>query len=695
MYSQKSRLLAIDTPLGEDAFLLTRIEGEEAMSSLFSFEIELYSESASVKAADIVGRNVTLKIMQTDDQGLKTDTYSLINAHVRRFREEGQQLQDLRSYRAEVVPWFWFLTQTSDSKIFQNKDIRQIASEVFADNGFNDFEFRLFGQHPVREYCVQYQESDFTFLSRLFEEEGIYYFFKHEADKHTMILSDHDIGTNVCEEGKVSYRSSGLSEDAIFAWSHQHEFRTGRLVHRDYDFTKPADRLQTFDKAIMDVLGVERFEQFTYPGRYQSKLLGEPLIRLRTEHNEALHDQVFGKSHCRSFRSGHKFELVRHDDAAQELDTYLLVSVQHRAEDYSYTSRDEESRGYENEFVCMPASRVYRPPLKTGWPKMLGPQHAKVVGPEGEEIYTDEYGRVKIQFPWDRYGQNNENSSCWVRVSHQWAGKNWGSIYIPRIGQEVIVDFYDGNPDRPIITGRVYNAEQMPPNSLPANKTRSTIRSKTHKGKGFNEFSFEDSAGNEEIYLHAQKDHNTVILNDEMHQIGHNRSKSVGNDQTESIENNKTINVGNDHQESIGQDAQYSIGRDVHYSVGRTQHEQYAKDRIENVGNILKQGIHGDHLYQAGRNFDGQVSGAYKLDVGSKITTNTGVHHLMAFERFIISGPAGRIILDGSGITLEAPNIRLKGAVSMGGSGGSQVPTLNLAANEVQPICEECEEKKD
>ncbi|GAB2588584.1 type VI secretion system Vgr family protein [Nitrincola alkalisediminis] len=649
MYSQKNRLLAIDTPLGEDAFLLTRIEGEEAMSSLFSFEIELYSERASVKAADIVGQNVTLKIMQTDEEGLKTDAYTFINAHVRRFREEGQQLQHLRSYRADVVPWLWFLTQTSDSKIFQNKDIRQIASEVFADNGFNDVEFRLFGQHPVREYCVQYQESDFTFLSRLFEEEGIYYFFKHEAGKHTLVLSDHFIGTDVCEERKVSYRSSGLSEDAIYAWSHQHEFRTGRLAQRDYDFTKPSDRMETFDKAMMDVPGVERFEQFTYPGRYKSKLLGEPLIRLRTEHNEALHDQVFGKSHCRSFRSGHQFELVRHDDAAQELDTYLLVSVQHRAEDYSYTSRDEESRGYENEFVCMPASRVYRPPLKTGWPKMLGPQHAKVVGPEGEEIYTDEYGRVKIQFPWDRYGQNNENSSCWVRVSHQWAGKNWGSIYIPRIGQEVIVDFYDGNPDRPIITGRVYNAEQMPPNSLPANKTRSTIRSKSHKGKGFNEFSFEDEAGNEFIYIHAQKNMEVQVQN--------SHHKRVEYDDTATIGNNSYLAVAQDRIEKVDQNQHTTIIGNLTEKIDGNQGVTLGGSQHSKVG--------GDMTYK--------VSGEIVLDA-SKIT--------------LVSGGASIVITSG-GINI-APSINV-GSASPGTAAIPSIPEiLEVAAGAGSPFVSHC-----
>lgn len=694
LFTQQDRLLAINTPLGQDVLLLTRLEGQENISALYSFEVELYSASTQIAAEKIVGENVTLNIMQADTLGVRSGGYRHINGYIRRFRGEGEQLQGLRRYTAEVVPWLWFLTQTSDSKIFQNKDIKQIATEIFSENGFTDFEFRLIGNHPVREYCVQYQESDFTFLSRLFEEEGIFYYFRHEKDKHTLILADHNGAYESCDESSVSYRAGSLSAHTIHAWTHQYEFRTGRYAKRDYDFTKPSDRLQTGMAADIPLPGVKRFEHFIYPGRYEDKSFGDQLTRLRVEQDEASHDQVKGESGCRSFTPGHSFTLNRHDDAPEEMDDYVLLGVHHFVSDYSYTSQDEVEREYRNVFRAMPASRVYRPAMITGWPKMQGPQNAVVVGPAGEEIYTDNYGRVKIQFPWDRYGQYNENSSCWVRMSNNWAGKNWGGVFIPRIGQEVIVDFYDGNPDRPIITGRVYNAEQMPPNTLPAQKTRMTLRSDTHKGDGFNELTFEDEAGEEQIYLHAQKDHNTVILNDETHQIGRDRAKSVGQNQSERIGNDKKITVGNDHTETIGNDARHSIGRDVHYDVARTQHEHYGKDHIEQVGNILKQNIHANHLYQTGRNYEGQVNGTYTLDVGTSIDTNTGVHHLKAYKTFIISGPSGKIVIDSSGITLEAPSIRLKGAVSMGGSGGAQVPTLNLASNEVQAICEECEKKK-
>ena len=332
----------------------------------------------------------------------------------------------------------------------------------------------------------------------------------------------------------------------------------------------------------------------------------------------------------------------------------------------------------------MPGHLPYRPPLAQK-PLVDGPQIAHVTGPEGEEIYCDEFGRIKVWFPWDRHGEKNENSSCWIRVSQNWAGGAWGHMAIPRIGHEVIVDYLEGDPDQPIVTGRTYHATNRPPYGLPENKTRMTIKSQTHKGEGYNEFRFEDEAGREEVFMHAQKDHNTIIENNETHQIGNDRSKTVAHDQSESIGNNKTINVKNDHTENIG--------NDMTYSVGRNQQEKYGKDHVHNVGNIHKQSIYADHLYETGRNYEGSVAGTYKMDVGKTITTNTGTHTLMAFEKFVIKGPGGKIVLDSSGITLEAPKINLKGAVSMGGSGSAQVPTLSMAANEGLPICEECAKK--
>ncbi len=315
---------------------------------------------------------------------------------------------------------------------------------------------------------------------------------------------------------------------------------------------------------------------------------------------------------------------------------------------------------------------------------MKGTQTAIVTGPSGEEIYTDEHGRVKVNFHWDRFNSPDENASCWIRVSQLWAGQGYGGFSLPRVGHEVIVDYIDGNPDLPIITGRVHHGDNRSPYKLPDRKTVSTLKTQSSKGGGgFNELRFEDRKDNEEVYMHAQKDHNTVIQNNESHMIGNNRSKSVGNDQSERVANNKSIEIGNDHTESIG--------NNMFYKVGKTQQEQYGKDVIQNVGNILKQNIHADHLEAVGRNYEGQVNGKLKLDVGESITTNAGqVHQLMAGQKFEIRSPGGKITLDSSGITLEAAKINLKGQVTMGGSGSSQVPTLDLAANEALPICEEC-----
>ncbi|MCG8426950.1 MAG: type VI secretion system tip protein VgrG, partial [Chromatiales bacterium] len=244
-FKQQSRLLAIDSPLGDDVLLLTRLEGEEHVSTLFSFDIELYSKRKHIGPEEIVGQNVTLKLMEVDDDTFMQNSYRHINGYVRSFRGEGQELQGLRCYRAEIVPWFWFLTQTSDSKIFQNKTVKEIATQIFSENGFTDYQFKVAGQHPSREYCVQYQESDFNFLSRLFEEEGIYYYFTHEAGKHTLIISDHIGGYSVCDEASVNYQQGSMSPHTVHAWRHNYQFRTGRYAQRDYDFKKPSHRLQT------------------------------------------------------------------------------------------------------------------------------------------------------------------------------------------------------------------------------------------------------------------------------------------------------------------------------------------------------------------------------------------------------------------------------------------------------------------
>jgi len=321
-----------------------------------------------------------------------------------------------------------------------------------------------------------------------------------------------------------------------------------------------------------------------------------------------------------------------------------------------------------------------------------GPQIAHVVGPEGEEIYTDEHGRVKVHFPWDRHKDPAaEDSSCWIRVASNWAGARWGHIAIPRIGQEVIVEFLEGDPDQPIITGRTYHAVNQPPYPLPENKTKMVIRSDTHKqGENehkFNELSFEDENGKEEIFLHAERNFRGMIKHDYSLRVIHDRRKDVGRHQTEYVGENKNISVGKNHDETIG--------NDVNYRVGQNQIETYGKDHVERVGNILKQTMGADHLYEIGGKFLGEVAGSYELTVGSSITMHTRKYKLLATDSFEIVGPGGRIRLDATGITLEAAKIDLKGLVNMGGGGSPTVQRLSRAARKALPLVEECENKKE
>jgi type VI secretion system secreted protein VgrG len=320
------------------------------------------------------------------------------------------------------------------------------------------------------------------------------------------------------------------------------------------------------------------------------------------------------------------FTLQGHGRDDQNIE-YLVVSAQHQLTQGGYqTSGSEDDDEYQVSIQVMDSKLPYRAQRSTPKPTVQGPQTAMVVGKAGEEIWTDQYGRVKVQFHWDRYSKGDETSSCWIRVAQVWAGKNWGAMFIPRIGHEVIVEFLEGDPDRPIITGRVYNGAAMPPYDLPTNKTQSGIKSRSTKegtGVNFNEIRFEDMKGEEQVYIHAEKNQDNVVENDETTEVGHDRTENVGNDESVTIGHDKTIQVGNDHHEAIQ--------RDMYYQVGRNQQEEYGKDHLHRVGNIHKQTIHTDHVYNTGGHYEGQVAGTYKLDVGSKITTNTGKHELAAF----------------------------------------------------------------
>jgi type VI secretion system secreted protein VgrG len=550
-YTQVNRRLAISTPLGKDALLLRGFNGTEAISQLFHFDLDLLSENESLKFQDLVGKNVTLRIFDIEGE----ERYW--NGFISRF-SQGSQDRRLTSYRAQMVPWLWFLTRTADCRIFQNKTVPDIIEKIFSDLKFKDYQLRLYGNFDPRDYCVQYRETDFNFVSRLMEEEGIYYYFKHEQSKHTLVLANDPAAHEACPGQKTArydFRGGGVTyEDVINEWHHLEEFRTGAWAQTDYNFETPSTNLG------VAVNGNNPYEIYEYPGEYRVRGDGDRLARIRLQEQTARSSVSQGAGGCRHFTSGFQFSL--HDHYRKDLNaSYLLTAVRHVATQGSYQPGESgEELSYRNSFECIPFSIPFRPQRVTPQPFVQGCQTAVVVGPSGEEIYTDKYGRVKVQFYWDREGKKNENSSCWVRVSHPWAGQGWGAVSIPRIGQEVIVDFLEGDPDQPIITGRVYNAEQMPPFGMPGGAVVSGIKSNSTKGGGgYNEISLNDTKGTELINIHAQYDQQKKVEHDERVNIGNDRTEGVGhdekitigNDRTEKVVNNETITIGGNRKEDV------------------------------------------------------------------------------------------------------------------------------------------------
>ncbi|MCY2954018.1 MAG: type VI secretion system tip protein VgrG [Planctomycetota bacterium] len=559
VYTQAGRRLMLKTPLEDDALLLTSFSGTEQLSRLYTYRLEMLSENAAIDPADLVGRNVTFGIRLPDD------SVRYYNGFVARFAAHGRG-DRLALYSAEVVPWLWFLTLTAKCRIFQKLSVPEIIQKVFGALNFADFETsQISGSHPKWEYCVQYRESDFNFVSRLMEHEGIFYYFRHENGKHTLVLADSASGYEEApeQEARLAHNlNSPQPKDNLTAWEHRLEFRPGKYTHTDYNFTIPSTNLLTSSSSVIKLPNANKLEIYDYPGEYENRGDGESEARLRMEEQEVPHDVVEGQSKCRTFSPGLKFKVAEHHIQSEEGKGYVLVTVQHQAvQPGSYlTGEAAKPLDYTNRFTAIPDSVAFRPPRLTPKPLVHGSQTAVVVGPAGEEIYTNEYGQVKVQFHWDREGQKNENSSCWVRVAQASAGNNWGIVFLPRVGQEVIVSFLEGDPDRPIITGCVYNADEKPPYALPDNKTMSAIKSNSSKGsQGFNEIRFEDKKGEEQIFIHGEKNQDIRIKNDVYEWVGHDTHLVVVNDQIEEIQHDRHEKIKNDHIEEIGRDHHLAV----------------------------------------------------------------------------------------------------------------------------------------
>ncbi|ESY17470.1 type VI secretion system tip protein TssI/VgrG [Mesorhizobium sp. LNJC394B00] len=585
----EQRAALVQTPVGAELLTFTHLVGRDEISRCLAYTVGFVSTNADIDPLKMLGGAVSI-----EGEADPKRWFSGLIAEFRLTRIEDR----LAHYEAVVRPWLWFLGNTTDCRIFQDKTAVEIVEEIFSKyGGIAKFEKRLQGSYPPREYCVQYDESDLDFVQRLLEHEGIMYFFEHAEGEHTLILADAMSKLKPApgyETVLYQFEGQGSRRDVeyITDWIPGSAVRPGAYAHTDYDFEKPAADLMA---KSAQPFGHKQAagENYRHPGAHLEVGRGDSLAAIRREEIQAPHMRIAAVGTVRGLFSGCTFKLdgFPRDDQNKE---YLVVSAEYRLFDPGYRAGvDTDGENFKIVLGVAPTSVPYRPPRITARPIMRGPQTATVVGPSGEEIFTDKYARVKVQFHWDRLGKKDQKSSCFVRVSQTWAGSGWGFIQIPRIGQEVIVDFIEGDPDLPIITGRVYNASQMPPYGLPGSATQSGWKSNSSKGGGgYNELMFEDKAGSELVNFQAQKDHhllikhdrNKTVQHDQSDRIDHDAKHSVGHNLDEDVGNNKTVKVGVDQTTNIGSNDTETVGKNRSLTVGVDETINIGSNSTETIG---------------------------------------------------------------------------------------------------------------
>lgn len=587
--------------LPQDAFVVIGFELHEAFSSLFILNIQLASTDPAVDFGTVLDDDATLSVWQ--DGVLQRCVMGMVTDF-----EQGDTGFHSTRYSMVIRPHLWRTSLRRNSRIFQYQDLQNIIDILMKENGNIEYDYAFRYPHPEREFCVQYQEDDLSFLHRLAAEEGVFYYFEFDGNTHTVVFTDD-----------VSAQSNGVTlpynpsknaqakESCITSFRCSERVRTARVSLKDYTFKNPLWPAEFMSESKTLAHQRASYEHYDYPGRFKDEKPGKDYTRYRIE--ALRNDAHQGRGESNSFRlqPGERFTLINHP--RPDLNTrWQIVNISHIGSQPQ--ALEEESGGQgttlTNVFNFMPIKQTWRPtPLPK--PKIDGPQIALVVGPPGEEIYTDKYGRVRLRFLWDRYSKGDDTSSCWIRVSQAWAGQGWGFMAVPRIGHEVIVDFLDGDPDQPIVTGRTYHANNLNPTKLPGSKTQTVFRSKTHKGRGFNELRFEDQADKQEVFIHAQKDMNTKVLDNRTTNVGTNHTEMIGADQSITVNKNQTNTVKQHKVEAvaftatelvglaktstIGAAYALTVGAGMNTAVALSQTEQVGINKSLSVGNNLSMGI--------------------------------------------------------------------------------------------------------
>ena len=683
-YTQDGRRLVVKTPLGKDDLLLSGFSGHEAISQPFFFQLECVAENAKTIPFDgLLGQKVTVEI------SLPGGSKRFINGACLRVAQGARDATFTR-YLLDLVPEAFLLSRKTLSRIFQHLSIPDILKKVL--KGF-PVTWEIQGTFHPRDYGVQYRESDFAFASRLMEEEGIYYFFKHSDGSHTMVVANTPGSHSDLSPGPSNLIFEAVAggtrkEDRVSAWEKAQELRSSKVTLWDHCFELPHKHLEGPADILASVaagksshklkLGANApLELYDFPGAYAQRFDGinksggeQPAeiqkifkdnartAELRMQGHAAGSVLVHAASNCRQIVSGYKFTLERHFEGDG---SWVIYQVGHTASEAADVRSGEGGFTYQNHFSCFPVALPFRPPRVTPIPTVRGTQTAVVVGPPGEEIFTDKYSRIKVQFHWDREGKNNSDSSCWVRVATPWAGHAWGAIHIPRIGQEVVVDFLEGDMDQPIVIGSVYNAECMPPYDLPTHKTQSGIKSRSTLGGGppnYNEIRFEDKRGSELLTIHAERNQEISVEADESHSVGHDRTKTVGHDEKTTIAHDRTETVVNNETITIGVSRTEMVGSNEVVTIGAT--------RVETIGaaDILTVGAARAVTVGAGEVVT--VGDTLVVAVGNETTVTVGASSLTMKKDGTIEVKGKDITVTGtSTVKISAPKVDIKGDASV------------------------------
>lgn len=654
----------VTPPTGDaELFLLREMTVNESISGMFRMRASLLSKEAAISFEDMLGGAIAVKV-KLPDTGDTTERY--FHGIISRF-SQGPAQDGYRSYEAEIVPWLWLLTRGSDCRIFQEKTIPEIISQVFDDLGFTDYKLNTTGTYPKKEYCVQYRETHFNFVSRLMEEAGIAYFFEHGEKEHTLVLFDDSSANASTEFASTATYASAVDEDRasgeVEDWQMEQVIPTGACAITDYNFQDPQADLKATETSKIALGGNDRLELFDYPGEYGTADDGQVKARLRMEAEEADSYLIQARSSRADFTSGYTFDLVGHfrDEFNQ---TYLLTSVTHHLA--GGFGRGGAATSYANTFHCIPASVPFRPIQRTAKPIISGAQTATVVGASGEEIDVDEFGRVVLQFHWDRVGTRDEKSSCRVRVSQSWAGKGWGAMFHPRIGHEVIVEFLEGDPDRPIVVGRVYNGEQVVPYDLPGQKTMSGVKSRSSKeaaAENYNGIQMEDKKGSEMFSVQAEKDYERVVKNNESDSVEANRSRNVGKDETIQIGAKRKLEIGDEHTESVGGSESLSVAGGRTRSVGEAETISIGEKQSIEIGADHTLTIGGSQTIEIADDMSESIGGKAQASVAKEYMLSAKKIQLVADDEVSIKVGKAQLIMKKNGdITLKGKKINVKGS---------------------------------